>query len=100
MHFQDGTVALELLAQPLDLFGDLDLATEMHSCPHQTDEFQHAPALPGAELVEVDLLARRECGRLLFDDAFEPADRSQQAAHLVRSRRARAVVRRLATDIR
>src|SRR3954447_17539168 len=100
MHFEDGTVSLELLAQPLDLLGDLELAAEVHSCPHQADEFQHAPALPSAALVEADLLARRERSRLPFDDAFEPADRSQQAAPLVRSRRLRTVVRHLAPDIR
>ncbi|GLR98461.1 hypothetical protein GCM10007858_61030 [Bradyrhizobium liaoningense] len=91
VHFQNGTIPLELLAQALDLLGDLDFTAEVHPRPHQADEFEHAPALPRAEVVEIDLPTRRERGRLLLDDIREPADCGQQAAHLVRSHRIRGL---------
>ena len=75
MHFEERTVSLELLAQPLDLLGDLGFAAEMHPRPHQAGEFQHAPALAHAEIVEIDLLSGRERDGFRLDDVLEPANR-------------------------
>ncbi|HKO72146.1 MAG TPA: hypothetical protein VJV58_14555, partial [Bradyrhizobium sp.] len=84
MHLQDRAVSLKSLPQSLNFPGHLSVATKMDLPTHKADEFQHAAALPHAEIIEVDLLSGLDCNRFLFDKIVKPSDYGQQAAGFVR----------------